>query len=124
MSGETDQVKWRGVQPAAGVDGVWPSIDATRARARGENENEGSVVVYTVPAGKKLYLSSVILNAYQPAANKARTQVVVNNAADVLQFYVAEIGFSVVGQISCPLIFVPALELAAGWKVVLTNEII
>lgn len=124
MGGETDQVKWRGVRPIYGISGIWPGRDAVRVHAREINDAAGDVILYTVPAGKKLYLPNLILSSYQPDDKEARARVWVRNDSDVLQYYVAEIRFGTAGQFVVPCHFVPALELLAGWDLVLTNELI
>lgn len=122
MGGETDQVRWRGVQPVWGIAGIWPARNSVRVHANKENEADGTEIVYTVPANKKLYLSNAILNSYQSAEKEARAYIAVRNDSDVLQYYVTENRFGAAGQLVVSSHFVPALEAEAGWDVVLTNE--
>lgn len=122
MGGENNRVRWRGVQPIAGIAGIWPAEKAVRVHANKENEADGTQIVYTVPDGKKLYLSNAILNSYQAAAQEKRAFIAVRNAGDVLQYYILQNRFGAAGQLVVSDHFVPALEADAGWDVVLTNE--
>lgn len=124
MGGEANQVQWRGVRPVEGISGIWPARDAVRVHAREPNEAEGTVIVYTVPAEKKMYLSNLILSGYQSEAEDTRATVAVRNVGDVIQYYAAEVRLGAAGQLNVPCHFVPALELDAGWDVVLINEIL
>lgn len=124
MTGETNEVTWRGVRPVAGIDGVWPGRDAVRVHANAANEAEGTVVVYTVPAGKKMYLSNLVLSGFQSDEEKASARVTVRNDSDVEQYYAAELRFEEAGQLVVSCHFVPALEAEAGWDIVLTNEVL
>lgn len=119
---EADQMLFRGVQPVLGIEGIWPSRDAVRVHAQKPNEVEGTVIVYTVPADKKMYLSNLILSGYQSEAQETRAKVSVRNGADEIQYCVAEVRFGAAGQLNVPCHFVPALELNTGWDVVLINE--
>lgn len=122
MGGEVNQVLWRGVQPVNGIAGIWPAVDAARVHANKENNADGTEIVYTVPAGKKFYLSNAILNTYQAAVQEKRAILAVRDDEDVIQYYVLINRFGAAGQLVVSDHFVPALEAEAGWDVVLINE--
>lgn len=124
MGGEHNRVKWRGVRQVTGVDGIWPAIGAVRVHVRQANDAEGTVIIYTVPAGRKLYLSTAILSAYLSSDQNERFFIAVRDESDVFQYCVLELRFGKAGQLNVPCHFVPALEAEAGWDVVLTNELL
>ena len=117
MSGETDQVRWRGVRPVAGIGGVWPAIGAERVNEHGTQLEGGTAVVYTVPGDKKFFLSSAILASRQNADADARVNALVRDAGDVTKFYLGAHVFTKAGQLSTSYNFFPALEIPAGYDV-------
>lgn len=117
MSGESNQVKWRGVQPVSGIRGVWPAIDAVRIAEGTYQSGQGTVVVYTVPAGKILYISSAYLTSRLTAAVATYTWMITRNVADVTQVHMLSAYYSVVDAKTFAIPYVPALELPAGYDV-------
>lgn len=122
MGAAYNELSWRGVSPIPGIDGIWPARNSTRVNERAVNEAAGDVIVYTVPAGRKMYLSNLNMSAFLPENKESRARVTVRNEGDVLQYVAAEIRYGAAGQVALPCSFYPALELLAGWDIVLTNE--
>lgn len=123
MSGETDQVRWRGVRPIDGVRGVWPEKDAERINKIVYNVGAGTFVGYTVPAGKKLFISSVIFPIRLTVAALGTSYGFVRDASDTLVYYIIGMNFAVQGQWSFSNQFCPALEVPAGFDVCLYTDL-
>ena len=119
MTGETNQVLWRGVRPIAGIQGVWPAIGATRIYEHDTQSGEGTKVVYTVPANKKFFLSSAILCSRLTVGAEVRVNAFVRDAEDATQFYLGAHVYTQPGQMTTHSNFFPALEVPAGWDVCL-----
>ncbi len=117
MPGETNQVLWRGVQPVAGIRGIWPAIGATRVTATKSVWGVLTDIVYTVPAGKILFVSSGALASSMSTADAHWTGLGVRNVGDVIQYYLIRHHFGTIGHLSGLNPYVPAVEVAAGWDV-------
>lgn len=117
MPGETDQVRWRGVRPVAGIRGVWPAIDAVRIWETGYYEGTGVAVVYTVPPGKKLFLSTAFLDTSSSIEPGGSGRLLVRDGDDVLvnRFYTHM--YDTGGYMANGISFLPAIEVEAGWDV-------
>jgi len=120
MGGETDEVRWRGIRPVEGISGVWPARDATRVNVEAYEAAGGVQTVYTVPAGKKAYITSVHLASRQSGTAENRTVVQLFNDLDVAQYIFASHYFDVAGQLSTCNNYFPALEALAGWYIKIT----
>ena len=121
MTGETNQVLWRGVRPVAGIQGVWPAIGATRVNAEGSEGEGGTSVIYTVPAGKKLFISLSLLTGRLDTIGVQQCYVSVRDAGDVTKFSVSRQFWYAASQQTTPCNYLPALEVPAGWDVCLTS---
>lgn len=119
MSGEANQVKWRGVQPVSGIRGIWPAIDSDRINKAGYRTTAGTTIIYTVPAGKRLFVPNVTMTTRHTAAGTAYPNVIVRNVADVTEIEVIHHYYTVAGQDTTTQSFQPALEAEAGWDVCL-----
>lgn len=117
MSGEANQVLWRGVQPVSGIRGVWPAIDSVRISETASADGAATAVIYTVPANKVCYISTCILNARMSAEGPAAVHVRVRNVADTDVFWIQELIFQAVDQGVVSASFFPALEAAAGFDI-------
>ena len=119
MSGETNQVRWRGVRPVAGIGGVWPAIGAVRVQEHDTQSGAGTKVVYTVPGNKKFFLSSAILASRLTVGAEVRANALVRDAGDAIKYYLGAHVYTQPGQMTTHSNFFPALELPAGWDVCL-----
>jgi len=117
MGGEANQVLWRGVQPVEGISGIWPSRNATRVNINGSVSGAAEVIVYTVPANKKLFLSSCGLYTRLAVDASTLARISVRDDEDVFKYIVIYHTYVVKGQIGTGLSFPVALEVEAGWDV-------
>jgi len=117
MPGETNEVNWRGVRPVEGISGIWPARNATRVQASDYQSGEGSTTIYTVPAGKKLFISTLIFNSQLKVAAQASAIVWVKNGGGVEQYKLVQHYYVVVGDKSEGYNYVPAQEALASWYV-------
>ena len=119
MSGETDQARWRGVRPVAGIQGVWPAIGAVRIQKHGHQTAVGTHLFYTVPDGKKLFISSSLLASKLNVGAEVRCYAYVRDTGDVTQYVLGDNLFTQAGQLSTHSNFFPALEIPAGYDLCL-----
>jgi len=119
MSGEANQVKWRGVQPVAGIRGVWPSIDAVRVVTGQYRTTAGTSIIYTPAAGKILFVSSVSMTTLNKVVQASQHNIRVRNVADVDQFYVMYHYMWLQESINQSQPFMPAIEVPAGYDVIM-----
>lgn len=117
MAGETNQVKWRGIRPVEGIRGVWPARNAERVHATDYQVAVAEKVLYTVPAGKILFISGVSVHGRRSAAGVGRSSFKVRDAADTDVYWIAAMYFSGIGHMNLGYPFTPALEAAAGYDV-------
>ena len=122
MTGETNQVLWRGVRPVAGIQGVWPAIGATRIIVDGTESAGGTTLFYTVPGGKKLFISTSLLTSRLLVDEAHQCYVFVRDAGDVTKYFVnRQFCFKAGGQ-TTPVNYLPALEVPAGYDVCLASS--
>jgi len=122
MSGETNQVKWRGVQQVEGISGIWPARNAVRVAEQNVQIDIGTTIVYTVPAEKKLFISNAGISTTLASAVACRGYVAVRDGDDVTKYFVLFQQMYSVGQLTNFMGFVPALEAAAGWDVFVNTD--
>lgn len=119
MSGETNEVLWRGVRPVAGIRGVWPDVDAERIDKVGGQNGLGTTILYTVPAGKKLFISSAFISSTLSSSLEAHTNFFVRDAAQATKFYFYQLKYKYQGQQASGMSYTPALEALEDWEVCL-----
>lgn len=119
MSGELDQVRWRGVRPVEGIRGVWPARDAYRVNEAQEQDGVGVVQLKIVPAGKKFFLSSGILSTALRDNEECFVSVYVNDDEDAFKYALLRHQYYIAGQQTNSFMFMPALEVTVGWRVLL-----
>lgn len=122
MSGETDQVRWRGVQPVDGIRGIWPARNSTRINMYASSSGTDVVLLYEIPAGKLLFLSSGFITTRHTAEAAEFGALQVRNAADAIQYSIISQRLYSVGQVTTPLSYYPALEVPAEWKVTIEGS--
>lgn len=110
MAGETDEIRWRGVRPIAGIRGIWPARNATRINKAGYKDGYGTVLIYTVPADKKLFISSVTMASRLAGEAETRALTFVEDADNVELYRMACHLYNFAGQQNCHVVFWPALE--------------
>ncbi len=113
MSGEPDQVLWRGVRPVDGIRGVWPARNSTRINKSGRQTTGNVLVLYVVPAGKKLFIASSILSCWSDTTSNVRGSLEVTDTALAVLYDIAYILFTDPGMFAVTQQFSPALEAAA-----------
>ena len=117
MSGEADQVKWRGVRPIAGIRGIWPDVDAVRVHASDFKSGVGQTIVYTVPAGKKLFIANALQSSLETADAQGLASLSVQNQNNIFQYHISVHYFITADAFNTTFNFAVALEAAAGWDV-------
>lgn len=117
MAGEPNEVVWRGVRPIAGIRGVWPDIDAVRVIDSAYQAGAGSLIIYTVPAGKILFVTSAFLAARYSGAANAWGAIGVRDALDAHQYWFAMVYIVGANSYNTPLSYFPAVEVPAGYDV-------
>lgn len=117
MSGECNEVNWRGVRPVSGIRGVWPARDSVRIFKNGSIIGLGETVIYTVPAAKLLFISGAELATGLSADADVRSMVSVRDALDAFQYQLFYHRFIVKGQLNNSQNYLPALEVPATWYV-------
>lgn len=122
MSGEADQVLWRGVRPVEGIRGVWPARNAVRVNKRGSQVSVGTAIVYTVPAGKILFISSSVFTTRMSAVAGAGANMAVRDTDDVTDYYMVDHKYGSIYQQTTSQYYLPALEAAAGYDVTVFNS--
>lgn len=121
MSGEADQVKWRGVRPVSGIRGIWPDVDAVRAHGRAYQAGIGTNIVYTVPSGKILFISTYFFASRLSVDGSYNGFIGARDTDDVVQFIMIYHFYDFKGQIATTAPFTPALEALAGWDVIVQS---
>jgi len=122
MPGETNEVMWRGVRPVSGIRGVWPERDATRVVEDVSQAGIGTAIIYTIAAGKRLFMSG-FSHASRLSANGAywsKLKVRDDNDTDVYTFNIHY--FDIAGQMANGLFLSPALEVIEDYDVVLQSN--
>lgn len=121
MAGETDQARWRGVQPVEGISGVWPARDAVRVHAAAGLVGLGVIIVYTVPSGKKLFLPFASLHGHLANAATTATRLGVRDSVDAFRYWIFYGYLRIVTQINVFSAFTPALEVEEDEDVYVEN---
>lgn len=119
MAGEENQVKWRGVQPVSGIRGIWPSIDALRISKGAFRVGAGTTIVYTVPASKLLFISCASLTSRLTAVVACYTWAITRDVLDATDVHLLSAYFSIVDSKTVTLHYKPAIEVPAGYDVVI-----
>lgn len=118
MGGEPNQVLWRGVQPVSGIQGIWPAIDSVRVNKTASRTDSGTELIYTVPSGKILFISTAALTSRYTGAAGVAASIWVRNDSDVKQYMLPNHYYQAAGQLFGSTPFCPALEALADWDVV------
>ncbi len=124
MPGEPNEVNWRGVRPVSGIRGIWPARNAERVYASEYNAGNATVLLYTVPVGKLLFLANAVLGISNDAAVPAVGYISTRDGADVLSEYIAVPKIFTVGQLFGIFSFIPAIEVPAGYDVIFTSNVV
>lgn len=114
MSGEADQVLWRGVRPVEGIRGVWPARNVVRVSASNFQAGSGITIIYTVPVGKKLFMSGSSLHSLSTADGQKVGRMGVRESDDTFRFWVLYHYFIIKAAYNTTLYLSPALEVEAG----------
>ncbi len=121
---EKNQVKWVGIQPIQPIENLQVSLGkfettvagVTRAQVtKSANVANGAAVLYTVTAGKTLYLVNAFLAHSGAAASGARMEV--RNGADTTQYSIIDLTHSGACHHASEQVFPVPLVLPAGWDI-------
>lgn len=122
MSGEANQVLWRGVQPVSGIRGVWPAIDAVRVQSSANAQGVATTLLYTVASGKKLFISSANQSSRVSADAACFSYFAIRNVADERVRTLLFEWFRFAGQTTNQVRYFPALEVPAGFDVYIDSN--
>lgn len=122
MSGETNQVVWRGVRPVEGIRGIWPARNAVRINQEATQAGEGNAIVYTVPANKIFFMTTAGMAAFNSAGGGKFAGVGVRNGADAHQIYLCFHYFAAQAEHSHQHRYFPAIEVIAGYDVYVVTD--
>jgi len=122
MTGETNQVKWRGVRPVAGIDGIWPATGATRILKDNSQLGVGTAIVYTVPADTKLYLSGASLSSRQAVQDAATAGLGIRTAGDVHVNWLLYHWYYRIAEQCQSMAYLPAVGIPAGYDVYVNSD--
>ncbi len=122
MPGEPNQVLWRGVRPVEGIRGVWPARNATRVSAFGEAAGDTTISIYTVPAGKILFISSCQLSTRLSATESKYAMIYSRTEVDTTHIRIFRQNVRIPGTVSNQLGFFPALQLGPGYELLIVSN--
>jgi hypothetical protein len=105
---ETNRVKWVGVRPAH--DGTQVTVDSFTSA--------GAAILYTVTAGKTLFLCHFTLECSSGAVVSG-ADFWVRNGADVIQYYLLRQRLAISRETIISPSFWPPIEIPAGWDIVM-----
>lgn len=117
MGGEADEVKWRGVRPVEGIRGVWPERNAAWVYGEKYQAGLGIGIVYTVPAGKILFISSAFLTSRKSTDSSKGGSLAIRGVGDVRLSYLFNHLYDLAGQQTSSLSYPVAIQAATGWDV-------
>lgn len=118
--GERNVARWFGVRPTDPPEtipvSVAPPTGLVHVSASGIQYQAGTVVIYTVPAGKTLFLSSIQAGVGS-TGNHVQTSARVRNATDAVQYYLFRTyGYGIMA-FSIDRVYDPPKEIPAGWDI-------
>ena len=122
MSGESNQVLWRGVRPVEGIRGVWPARNSTRVYESAFQEGVGTTIVYTVGAGKILFLASMFMCSRLTSNTLQAIKGIVRDAGDTETARLINQNFAFAGHQTSGMAYSPAVEALAGYDVCVICE--
>lgn len=108
------------MQPVDGIRGIWPARNAARVNGTGTLSGLGNLVVYTVPAGKRLFISSLFMTIKSDVVQAVAFHAMVRDGDDNEQYRLMSSYMAIAGQDVGNMSYLPALELEAGWDVYIT----
>ncbi len=126
---ETNQLNVRGIRPSHPVENiqVHPGIFETsvagvaRAQIIKSNEvNNTTTILYTVRAGKTLYLCSCSLHVN--AGINQFAHLLVRNISDVVQYFIIDLESAVQTPMHGSNTFYPPIVILAGWDIVVDTD--
>lgn len=122
MGGEADQVRWRGVRPVEGIRGIWPARNAERFFANAARSISGISIVYTVPAAKTLFVSSLICASRLAVSANVHCYIYIADAVPNVICRAIFHYYSVQGQQTTAQRYVPAIEVPTGGTLRIYNS--
>jgi len=105
------------ISQGAAIQGIWPAEGSTRVNASDYQSGIGTTIIYTVPAGKKLFLASVLTTVRSIANGYYIGYIGVRDHNDAFQYWVHVSYFIIIGQVTEPQNFRPALEAGPSFDV-------
>lgn len=106
----------------AGLRGIIPNpITTTRIYKWANALGDQTTIIYTVPMGKVLFITTASLASRESAAAVSACNISVRNDSDVDQYTLLAHFYDIAGHQVNGLNFIPALELAANWDVYIVS---
>ena len=108
-----DGITAQPVSQVSGVHGIWPASNSLRRSKTGSALGVATTTIYTVPADKKLFITSSLLASRLSADAATYCLLFVENAAGSPLFYLNWHYYDVAGHQTIPTQYSPALEAVA-----------
>lgn len=106
----------------ANTRGIIPNpITATRIDRTGNDIVNSTNILYTVPEGQQLFISSAWCATRNDSAGSTGIWLLIRNAADVTVFFFVVLGLRATSQDSWSNQYSPGIEVAAGFDVCLVS---
>lgn len=122
---ETNRVRMLGVLPSYGADpipvGKIPD-EGTQVLKSGDAENE-TAILYTVTAGKILYLSSLVFSLTFGADVSGHCRVAIRDEDDLNPVDIINVTHRTYNGAGIPCSFCPPIEIPALWDIFLVSSI-
>ncbi len=119
MSDESDRVRWRGIRPVDGIEGIWPARNAVRIYKSKGLIGIGTEIIYTVPGSTKLFISASHLASRYSIDGLAFSTMLVRDGSDDLIDYLNRHYYAIKGHQVSDWNHFPAYEVPAGYDICL-----
>ena len=123
MGGEANEILWRGVRPIEGIRGVWPERNTTRLHAEASRQGTAAAIVYTVPSGKRAFITTSIFTSRLAVAGSQNARLGIRDGSDVHSYWIMNHYYDTEGQQTTAATFMPALEIEADYDVYILNGV-
>lgn len=117
MQGEPNQTRWRGVQPVSGIRGIWPARNSLRINKTGTAVAVQSTVIYTVPANKILFISSLFMSVLNSPEQIVEFHAWVEDVDHGERIRLISTYLKDLSTDTSSMAYLPALEAEADWHV-------
>ncbi len=122
---EYNEVNHVGVKPAVDMDSIrtYSHIpDFASQVVTYQSANNNTTILWTVTAGKTLYMTTYTLQALNYSASNATGYLAIRNASDTIQYVIARQYLKADTDGNDSLNLSPPLEIATGWDVFMYSD--